>query len=152
MEDESYEFTQPALTQQIIKDAGLDPKSATKPIPMCAQGLLHHHLDYPPHDESKFKYRSVIGKLNYMAQCTRPNIVYAVHQCARFSSNPRREHTEAVVYTCRYLNGTPELGIHFKPNVTKSLNVMPTPTIVEIGPNPSRIRTLLLQSPVLDGL
>jgi len=120
LEDESYEFTQPALTQQIIKDVGLDPKSATKPIPMCAQRLLHHHLDSPLHDESKFKYRSVIGKLNYLAQCTRPDIVYAVHQCARFSSNPRREHTEAVVYICRYLKGTPELGLHFKPDVTKS--------------------------------
>ena len=36
LEDESYEFTQPALTQQIIKDVSLYPKSATKPIPMCA--------------------------------------------------------------------------------------------------------------------
>ena len=119
-EDESYEFTQPALTQQIIEDVGLGPKSTTKPIPMCAQRLLHHHLDSAPHDESKFKYRSVIGKLNYLAQCTRPDIVYAVHQCARFSSNPRQEHTDAVEYIARYLKGTSDLGLHFKPDTSKS--------------------------------
>ena len=91
--ENAYEFTQPALTHQIIDDVGLGPKATTKPIPMCAQRLLHHHLDSPAHDESRFSYRSVIGKLNYLAQCSRPDIVYAVHQCARFSLNPRQEHT-----------------------------------------------------------
>jgi hypothetical protein len=119
-EDGSYEFTQTALTQQIIEDVGLGPKSTTKPIPMCAQRLLHHHLDSAPHDKRKFKYRSVIGKLNYLAQCTRPDIVYAVHQCARFSSNPRQEHTDAVEYIARYLKGTSDLGLHFKLDTSKS--------------------------------
>ena len=118
--DNSYEFTQPALTRQIIDDVGLGPKATTKPIPMCAQRLLHHHLDSPAHDESRFSYRSVIGKLNYLAQCSRPDIVYAVHQCARFSSNPRQEHTWAVEYLVRYLKGTPELGVKFTPDPTKS--------------------------------
>ena len=68
---------------------------------MCAQRLLHNNLDSPLHDESKFLYRSVIGKLNYLAQCTCPDIVYAMHQCAHFSSNPRKEHTNAVEYIAR---------------------------------------------------
>ena len=73
--DGSYEFTQPALTHQIIKDVRLGPRTTPKPIPMFAQRLLHHHLDSPPHDESKFQYRSVTGKLNYLAHCTRPYTV-----------------------------------------------------------------------------
>ena len=32
--NKSYEFTQPALTQQIIKDVGLGPRTTKKPIPM----------------------------------------------------------------------------------------------------------------------
>ena len=46
--DGSYEFTQPALTQKIIKDVRLSPRTTQKPILMCAQRLLYHHLDYPP--------------------------------------------------------------------------------------------------------
>ena len=73
--DNSYKFTQPALTRQIIDDLGLGPNATTKPIHMCAQRLLHHHLDSPAHDESRFSYCSVIGTLNYLAQCLRPDIV-----------------------------------------------------------------------------
>ena len=54
--DRYYEFMQPALTQQIIEDVRLGTRNTPKPIPMCAQRLLHHHLHYPPHDKSKFQY------------------------------------------------------------------------------------------------
>jgi len=30
-----------------------------------------------------FDYRSVVGKLNYLEEGSRPDIAYAVHQCAR---------------------------------------------------------------------
>ena len=67
--DRSYEFMQPTLTQNIIEDVRFGTKTDPKPVPMCAQRLLNNHLDYPPNDERKFKYQSVIGKLNYLAQC-----------------------------------------------------------------------------------
>ena len=91
-----------------------------KPIPMCSQRLLHHHLDYPPQDKSKFMYQSVIGKLKYLVQCTRPDIVYDVHQFARFSSDPCKEHTDTVEYIACYLKGIYELGVSFKPDISKS--------------------------------
>ena len=68
--DRSYEFMQPTLTQNIIEDVRFGTKTDPKPVPMCAQRLLNNHHDYPPNDESKFKYQSVIDKLNYLAQCT----------------------------------------------------------------------------------
>ena len=116
----SYEFTQPTLTQKIIEDVRLGPRTTPKPIPMCAQRLLRHHLDSPPYNKSKIQYRSVIGNLNYLAQCTQPDIVYAVHQCERFSSNPHKEHTNAVEYIDCYLKGTSDLGLSFKPDISKS--------------------------------
>ena len=116
----SYESTQQALTQQIIEDVSLGPRTTQKPIPMCAQRLLHNYLDSSPHDESNFHYRSVIGKLNYLAQFTRPTIVYIVHQCARLSSKPRKEHTDATEYISDYLKGNLDLGLSFKPEISKS--------------------------------
>lgn len=108
------------LIDSIIKDVGILPKQK-KMIPISAQKLLHHHLDSPPHNPNTFNYRSVIGKLNYLAQISRPDIQYAVHQCARFSSNPREQHTEAVKYLAKYLNNTRGQGFSFIPNRSKSI-------------------------------
>ena len=46
--DGLYKFMQPALTQQIIEDVSLGPRTTPKPIPMFAQRLLHHHLEFSP--------------------------------------------------------------------------------------------------------
>ena len=66
----SYDFTQPSITQQIIEDVCLGPSTTPKPIPVCDQRLICHHIDSPSHDDSKFQYQLVIGKLNYLAQFT----------------------------------------------------------------------------------
>ena len=116
----TYKFTQTAFTRQIIEDVGLGPKATTKPITMCVQRVLHHHMDSTAHDESEFNYRSIIGKINYLAQFLRPDIIYAVHQCNRFSLNLRLEHTNAIEYFVRYLKCTAELGVQFTPNTNKS--------------------------------
>ena len=52
--DESYEFMQPALTQQIIEDVSIGPRSAKKHIPICVPILLHNRLYSLPHNKSKF--------------------------------------------------------------------------------------------------
>ncbi len=66
-----------------------------------------------------FGYRSVIGKLNYLAQTTRPDIVYTTHQLAKYSSDPRELHGEAVLYLIHYLKKTQDLGTCFKPDQDK---------------------------------
>jgi hypothetical protein len=58
----------------------------------------------------------VIGKLSYLEKCTRPDIAYAVHQCARFASDPKKEHTQAIKLIGRYLLGTRNKGILRTPN------------------------------------
>ena len=66
--DGTYKFTQPSLTDSIIEQAGLGDRAAVKKIPMNAHNLLHHHPYSIDHDEDLFKYRSIIGKLNYLAR------------------------------------------------------------------------------------
>ena len=34
--------------------------------------------------------------LDYLVNCTHPEISYAVHQCARFCNSPRYSHEQAV--------------------------------------------------------
>jgi hypothetical protein len=54
--------------------------------------------------------------MNYLEKCSRPDIAYALHQCARFSADPREEHSKAVKLISRYLKGTRKKGITCKPD------------------------------------
>jgi hypothetical protein len=114
-----YEFTQRALIDSIIDDVGLGD-TFTKPVPAKSSKLLYHHKDSPSFSECGFSfgYRSVTGKVSDLAQTTRPDIIYAVHQIAKFSSDPRKEHGEAIIYLMRYLMKTRDLGLRFKPDPT----------------------------------
>ncbi len=67
-----------------------------------------------PAFDLNFNNRSVVGKLNFLAQTARPDIMYATHQIAKYSSDPRTSHGEAVLYLIRYLKKTHDLGLLFK--------------------------------------
>ena len=117
LRDGTYEFTQRALIDSIIDDVGIKD-SNTKPVPAKVSLRLHAFKEEPVFNLN-FNYRSVVGKLNYLAQTTRPDIMYATHQIAKYSSDPRTSHGEAVIYLIRYLKKTRDLGLHFKPDPTK---------------------------------
>jgi hypothetical protein len=98
------ELTQQALIDSIISDVALGD-SKVKAVPAKVSKVLHAYLDKPPFSLN-LGYHLVVGKLNYLAQPTRPDIVYATHQLAKYSSNPRESHGEAVLYLICYLKKT----------------------------------------------
>jgi hypothetical protein len=61
----------------------------------------------------------MVGKLNYLAQTTHPDIMYATHQFANYSSDPRQLHGKAILYLICSLKKTGDLGLRFKPDSTK---------------------------------
>jgi hypothetical protein len=73
LKDCIIEPSQQALIDSIIADVALGD-SKVKAIPAKVSEILHAHLDKPPFSLN-FGYQSVIGKLNYLAQTTRPDIV-----------------------------------------------------------------------------
>jgi len=113
----SIEFSQRALIDSIIKDVHLND-AKVKPVPAKVSLQLHAFKDAPPF-ALDFNYRSLVGKLNYLAQTTRPDIAYATHQIAKYSADPRQPHGEAILYLVRYLKKTRDLGLKFKPDPTK---------------------------------
>jgi hypothetical protein len=46
-------------------------------------------------------------------------MLYAMHQTAKHSSDPRQSHGEAILYLVRYLKKTHNLGLKFKPDPKK---------------------------------
>ena len=101
IKDSSIELSQWALIDTIIQDADLND-SNVKAVPAKVNEHLHAHLDKPSFSLN-FNYRSMVGILNYLAQTTRPDIMYATNQLAKYSSNPLEQHGEAALYLVGYL-------------------------------------------------
>ena len=121
--DGSIHLSQPHLIDQILKDLRLDnDKVNTKATPAASSKILGRHEDSEDFD-GHFNYRSVIGKLNYLERGSRSDISYIVHQCARFTARPKKEHAEALKWLGRYLKGTREMGTVMTPQVGRDLEV-----------------------------
>jgi hypothetical protein len=88
-DDGTIHLTQPHLIDSILKELHLTrPDTKSKTTPAASSKILGRHPDSTEFD-GHFHYRKVIGKLNYLEKSTRPDIAYAVHQCARFSAEPK---------------------------------------------------------------
>jgi hypothetical protein len=102
------------MTDLIIGALGLkQDKSTGKSIP-AEYGCLGTNADDEACDET-FNYRSVVGMMQYLSGHTRPDITFAVSQCALFSSNPKRTHDAALKRIGRYLLQTRDRGLLLNP-------------------------------------
>ena len=99
----------------------LGPPSPTKFIDTPAKEILTPDPDGDPF-KAKWSYRSIIGKLNFLAQNTRPDISCAVHQCAKYSINPKQSHGFAVKRICKCLRATMDKGLILCPDGTHQLH------------------------------
>jgi hypothetical protein len=107
-----FQSTQPGLTVKILTTMnlenynGCDTPAATSPI--------HMDQDGPAFNES-WQYDSVIGMLMYLANNTRPDIAYAVHQAARFTHHPRQSHAVGVKKIAQYFKQIKFEGMFISP-------------------------------------
>ncbi|UYV73752.1 hypothetical protein LAZ67_11000718 [Cordylochernes scorpioides] len=75
--------------------------------------------DCPTDEEEKERmraipYRELIGSLLYLANCTRPDLMFSVTRLAQFSSNPGRRHWQAAKHVLRYLHGSINLSLVYR--------------------------------------
>ena len=113
--DHSFTLTQTGLIEKVIKYTGLEnckpdkTPASTTALGSDVDGELW--IDNQEH----FEYAVAVGMLMYLSNNTRPDIAFAVHQCARFTHSPRQSHGKAVKRIIRYLQGTKDKGIIFTP-------------------------------------
>jgi hypothetical protein len=106
-------------TLEIIARAGLiDCKPCATPIDTSAK--LSGTPRAPVSDPTQ--YRSLTGALQYLT-FTRPDISYAVQQVCLHMHDPREPHLTALKRILRYLQGTPDFGLHFHRSATTELTV-----------------------------
>ena len=118
--DQAMHLTQRGLTQRILNLCHMHDCN-TKDTP-ASTTALGSDLNGAPftHD---FHYASAVGMLMYLASNSRPDIAFAVHQCARFTHSPRASHGEAIKRICRYLQRTLENGLILRPKSKLRLDV-----------------------------
>ena len=117
----TMELKQTFLIERILKTVGLDKEftNASKPKPVM-KPLLHKDF-YGLHRKYDWNYRSVVGMLGYLQNSTRPNISTVTCPYARFNNDPRLSHERSLRRICKYLLGTQDIGIVFKPEPLKGV-------------------------------
>jgi len=109
-------LTQLRLITSILSNLGITERTQqpkTRDVPIMV--VLHPHPDADPYPLSTPNYRSIIGKLNFLAQSTRPDISYAVNSCAHYLNSLNNKHYLAVKQIGRYLYGTCMKGLILTP-------------------------------------
>jgi hypothetical protein len=110
--DGTIVLTQTGLIKRIIE--ALEVSSLPiKHTPETAEPLVKDEEGEEP--DGTFNYASVIGMLQYFQNHSRPDITFAVSQCARFIHQPRRTHELAMMRIGKYLKGMIEKGLVFRP-------------------------------------
>lgn len=64
-------------------------------------------------------YRELVGSLVYLANATRPDIIYAANVLSRFCSDPGEGHWVLAKRVLRYLKGTMDYGIKYEKTGSK---------------------------------
>ena len=109
----TLKISQEAAIRKIVNELGMKD---CKPMstPALTTRLLTPEAE-PDQEETLFMtnapYRSVVGSLTYIFIGTRPDIGFALSQCARHSNHPRMVHWQALKRIVRYLKGTADFGI-----------------------------------------
>jgi hypothetical protein len=118
-EGNEIELLQKGLIDKVLKTCGMincnTKETPANPVPLGTDSM-------GPRWDADWDYSSVVGMLMYLCSNSRPDIQFAVHQCARFTHCPRKSHEQAIVRICRYLKGTRDRGLCLKPNSSMKLD------------------------------
>ena len=116
--DNKLKLSQPHLTKQIIDMTNLTdqrmhdtPAEPRKILMRDSEGEARRY---------KWSYHLIVGMLNYLC-IMRPEILFAVHQCARFGIDPRLSHEIAIKRIVRYLKRTELDGLILTPDLTAGI-------------------------------
>ena len=119
LKDGRVELTQPHLIDRFLAVVQQESNINEKPTP-ATKPLLHKDVDGLPR-KFKWNYRQAIGMLTYLQGTSRPDIVIACHQAARFTNDPKLSHERAVHRIARYLKATKDKGIIYDPKSVKGV-------------------------------
>ena len=114
----SAHLSQTAFIDNLTQELGFDPQSSKHPKTPYRSGLP---IDSIP-DETmasttrarlKLQMQQVMGSLQWLSHCTRPDIATATSILSQYQNSPSPGHLQAARHIVKYLKGTSTLGIIF---------------------------------------
>jgi hypothetical protein len=110
-------INQEHYVKNLIEEYGLeDGKTTATPMQANIKLLKSTEEESGAFKQKGLDYRSAIGSLNYLSQCTRPDITYVVGKLSQFLENPNETHWCAFKRVVRYLKGSQDWGLLYQPN------------------------------------
>ncbi|MBW0538940.1 hypothetical protein O181_078655 [Austropuccinia psidii MF-1] len=97
-EGKGFILKQPGLIRKLAQTTG-SHLTANQPLPDIK-------LESSPASQIDRDYLSAIGMILYLAQATRPDVMYAVNYLARFAMNAQDDHWKALKHLIDYINTT----------------------------------------------
>ena len=117
---DTVELLQTGLTDKILKNVGMEDCNPCETP--AKEEFLVKDTDGEPFNED-WDCASILGQLMYLTH-TRPDMQFAVHQCAKFTHDPKESDANAIKKICRYIKGTRNTGIKFQRKmINDKLNV-----------------------------
>ena len=112
IQGEGYlQLHQRQYVQEMLRKYGMDMSNTVSTPADTNVRLQEDDAHSKPADKQLFQ--RLLGSLQYAANCTRPDIAYAVNTAARYSSEPTESHLTALKRILRYLKETSHLALTY---------------------------------------
>ena len=108
---------------EILTDHGFTDDTNVAKLPMQPDWIYDELTSKQLTPEEATQFRSSLGRIAYITNCTRPDMAIAVNILCRYMSKPNQNCATAMEHLLRYLNGTRNLGIKYTTNAAKSLRL-----------------------------
>ncbi|MBW0559032.1 hypothetical protein O181_098747 [Austropuccinia psidii MF-1] len=112
---EYISLIQDKFVHQILNESSINqvqPPSA--PLPSNYKDLKN--LEGKPAEPPPFNLRRAVGLLQYLVQCTQPDLSFATSFLSQFLENPKDENYKEVVHMLKYLSGTRQFTLNLGRN------------------------------------
>ncbi|MBW0486417.1 hypothetical protein O181_026132 [Austropuccinia psidii MF-1] len=113
---EHISLIQDNFIHQILNEFNVNqvrPPSA--PLPSNYKDLKN--LEGKPVESPPFNFRRAVGLLQYIMQCTQPDLSFATSFLSQFLEDPKGKHYKEVVHTLKYLSGTRQFTLNLVKNL-----------------------------------
>ncbi|MBW0533911.1 hypothetical protein O181_073626 [Austropuccinia psidii MF-1] len=119
--DGSLSLCQTDLIRRLLYDNDM---SESKGVKTPCNGNFHTEIDDKGEAVAITPFQQAIGSLNYLAQHTRPDIMFTVNQLSRYSVKPTIKHWTMIKHLMRYLKATSNYSLSFTKQKGKKTSIL----------------------------
>jgi len=123
----SVHLSQAAFTDHTAHRFGVDRMNPVPNMTPWRSGLPIDSIANPDPEDPDLKrrtkvYQGIVGSINWLATCTRPDIAPALTFLATYNQSPSSQHYKSAIHALKYLYSTSTYGISFHSDADNTLH------------------------------